>query len=569
MNPQRNQDISLNYVPSSSFQKTRFMKIRTSFLLAFFLFFLKNANAQPSPDYRLVFADEFDGSEINGNSWWQDDCSVSGEWNNNEHPSVSLKENVVVENGFAKIIAKNEKHTCIHTSSPRMEEHSKDFSTGHLISAATFRYGYFEIRAKVPKGNGFTPSYWFHSSHNNKSYQEIDVFEFCGCNCSELQGGIYFENDNNDVVFDRPIHKSSDIEIDDACQNFHLYGVEWTPEKVLIYFDGSLVATWDNENIHGHMNLILGLGVNGGLSCEKGGSCKVNSSTVFPAAMEIDYVRIFKKDREAVYFIGENEICFGGQMKLKAPVYPGATYSWSTTPGLEVAPATYLNLDDGIWRMATLTSKEPGPQQVTLTIDFPSGYSESKTTDIIVRETPPGMLGSVELIPDKNSCCYTLQLDGTPPDASSFLWTIDHPDTEILPEILTTNSVNLTNRLGSPCFKDEKLDVSVVAQNACGNSDPLNTILEKPAFLNCKNISIIPSPAYREATVFIANEDGSYFNTENGRLLILDFLGRTILDIPSPGNPIVLDLSRFVGGTYAVSFVEGKHVLTSVFVKID
>lgn len=544
--------------------------MRTSILLAFLLFLLKNANAQPSPDYKLVFADEFDGPEIDGNTWWQDDCSVFGEWSGNEHPSVSLKENVVVENGVANIIVKNENHTCIHTSSPRKEEHSKEYTTGQIISAATFRYGYFEIRARVPKGNGFIPAYWFHSSHNNKSYQEIDVFEFCGCDCSEFQAGIYFETDHNDVVFDRPQHKSKDIAVDDACQNFHTYGVEWTPEKVLIFLDGKLATLWDNENIHGHMNIILGIGINGGLSCEKNGkSCRSNSSTVFPAAFEIDYVRVYKKENEAVYFIGENEICHGGQIQLKAPVYPGATYSWSTTPGLIAFPSNWYNLDDGIWRIATIKSTDSGPQQVTLTIDFPSGHSESKTMDIAVREAAPSAPGIIEMVPNGLSCCYGLQLEILSAGASKFLWTVGHPGTDILPQHFTTKESKLTNRLGSPCFKAEKLEVTVVAENACGSSEALNVMLEKPLFSNCKSISIVPNPAYTETTVFILDEDGGYFNTKNGRLLVLDFLGRTVLDMSSPPNPMVLDLSRFVSGAYSVSFVEGRQAVSSVFVKMD
>jgi beta-glucanase (GH16 family) len=545
------------------------MKMRTSILLTFLLFLFKNATAQPSPDYKLVFADEFDGPEIDGNTWWQDDCSVFGEWLNDKNPAVTLKENVVVENGVARIIAKNEKHTCIHTSSPRMEEHSKNFSTGQLLSAATFQYGYFEIKAKVPKGNGFWPAYWFHSSHNNKSYQEIDVFEFCGCNCEEFQAGIYFENDGNDVVFDRPIHQSVDIPIDDACKNFHLYGVEWTPEKVRIFFDGRLVALWDNVNIHGHMNLILGMGVNSGGSCEIGGSCRSNSNTVFPAAFEIDYVRVFKKDSQTAYFIGENEICHGGKMDLKAPVYPGAAYTWSTTPGLTAIPHNWYSLDDGIWRIATIKSHGAGPQQVTLTIDFPSGYSESKTLDIAVREAPPAAPAGIELIPNGPSCCYGLQIDDVSPDASGFSWTVSHPGAEISPQHFTTDAGRLSNRLGSPCFKAEKLDVTVVAENACGSSEPLNLSLTKPLFSNCKSVSIVPNPAYTETTVFILGEDGSHFNTENGRLLVLDFLGRKILDLPAPSNPMVLDLSRFVSGTYAVTFVEGRQALSAVFVKMD
>ena len=105
------------------------------------------------------------------------------------------------------------------------------------------------------------------------------------------------------------------------------------------------------------MTLILGVGVNGCYSCPEGGSCKVTSTTKFPATMELDYVRIYKKENEAVYFIGQDEICYQGETSLKAPFYPGAVYYWETTDGLTLQPGQYLSFEGGIWKTAKANFK--------------------------------------------------------------------------------------------------------------------------------------------------------------------------------------------------------------------
>ena len=53
------------------------MKIRHFFLILF-PFLIIGLHAQPSLDYKLVFADEFDGTELDKTAWWQDDCSRLG-----------------------------------------------------------------------------------------------------------------------------------------------------------------------------------------------------------------------------------------------------------------------------------------------------------------------------------------------------------------------------------------------------------------------------------------------------------------------------------------------------------
>ena len=79
------------------------------------------------------------------------------------------------QGGNLRIEAKEETTIC--------NGRTKHYTSGQAISPFSLAYGYFEIRAKIPNGDGLWPAFWFWSGCGSNAYSEIDVFEFCGCNC--------------------------------------------------------------------------------------------------------------------------------------------------------------------------------------------------------------------------------------------------------------------------------------------------------------------------------------------------------------------------------------------------
>jgi beta-glucanase (GH16 family) len=68
--------------------------------------------------------------------------------------------------------------------------HGYDFSSGMVSSKnASFGYGKYEIRCKIPPGKGHFPAFWTFGS-NTPTWQEIDFFEF------NFESGL----DENDIV---------------------------------------------------------------------------------------------------------------------------------------------------------------------------------------------------------------------------------------------------------------------------------------------------------------------------------------------------------------------------------
>ncbi len=345
----------------------------------------------PLPGYELVFSDEFEGNRLDTLAWWasgKNACATHGA-GHCEEDMWYKPENIAVQEGRMVIIAKEDPTTC--------EGKFKEYSSGWVQTGGNFKYGYYEIRAKIPAGNGFWPAFWLTAPDIDLAYDEIDVFEFCGCNCKKYQVGYFYEIDHDSILANNVQHEHAKIRIgNNACENFNTYGVEWTASHIRFFLNGILQSAYSNQNVHDPMALILNLAVGGcyggcnWTSCgflkwDTDNGCHVTCKTEFPQTYEIDWVRGWQKNREAVYVVGEREMRVGNRSALRVPQYPHARYEWACTPGLQVAPDTaHLNFDRGIWQYAAVTALSAGSQSVTVSVTFPGGYTETQVHAIQV-----------------------------------------------------------------------------------------------------------------------------------------------------------------------------------------
>jgi beta-glucanase (GH16 family) len=254
------------------------------------------AMASSKPGWTLVWSDEFD---INGlpdpSKWAYDTAQNRAGWFNNEkqYYAANRLENSRVESGKLIITARRERLI----SAP--DYGGQDFTSARLVTRglASWTYGFFEIRAKLPCGQGTWPAIWTLGVGGPKGMVwpddgEIDIMEFVGSKPSEVfatvhnlkynwQGGI------------RP--SSSSASIPDACTNFHNYQLTWTPEKISIGVDDRIYFNYLNPK-NGDLQawpfdkpqyLLLNIAIGGDL----GG--KVDDS-IFPVEFQIEHVRIYK-----------------------------------------------------------------------------------------------------------------------------------------------------------------------------------------------------------------------------------------------------------------------------------
>lgn len=233
----------------------------------------------PIPDYKLVWSDEFDRPGMPDPRKW---TFEKGYVRNHELQFyTNRKENVRVEDGKLVIEAR------------------KDHWDGHDVTSASvttdglasWTYGKFEIRAKIPTGKGTWPAIWTLGTNIGKvgwpTCGEIDIMENVGFDPSRIHFNVHQKKGD----------KGTSILTEKPWADFHVYGAEWTPQAIDFYFDGKKqfsypktsdsVESWPYD---APQYLILNLAMGG----DWGGQQGVDES-IYPSKYEIDYVRVYQK----------------------------------------------------------------------------------------------------------------------------------------------------------------------------------------------------------------------------------------------------------------------------------
>lgn len=252
-----------------------------------------------SPEmWTLVWSDEFDGETLDTDKWrFQLGTGTEYgliDWGNNEQQYYRA-ENTRVENGLLIIEA-------------RMENYGgKSFTSSRLFTKDTFakKYGKIEARIKLPAGAGFWPAFWMLPKDDVyggwAASGEIDIMEANGKFPTRIEGTIHYggswpHNTHSGAIYHFP--PGQDI------TDFHVYSIEWEPGEIRWYVDGNLYSVkneWYTIGDGGEepypfpapfdqeFYLLLNLAIGGHYVGNE-----VPPPEAFPAAMVIDYVRVYE-----------------------------------------------------------------------------------------------------------------------------------------------------------------------------------------------------------------------------------------------------------------------------------
>jgi len=240
--------------------------------------------------YSLVWSDEFGTGTLPDTGKWVYDTEANATgWYNNElqYYAVARPENSKISNGKLVITARKERLTTMK------DYGGQNYSSARLITRgkASWTYGFFEVRAKLPCGKGTWPAIWMLGTSNEAwpGNGEIDIMEQVGMTPTEITGTIHT------AATAGTFGKGSMTHVNDACTSFHNYQLTWTAESLSIGVDNVSYFTYKNPHMgkaswpfDSPQYLILNLAIGG----DMGGPV---DDSIFPRQLEVEYVRIYQK----------------------------------------------------------------------------------------------------------------------------------------------------------------------------------------------------------------------------------------------------------------------------------
>ncbi|MBV7269398.1 glycoside hydrolase family 16 protein [Winogradskyella luteola] len=280
---------------------------RVKCLVALMIFTTMFTNCDPDETQEvaklnnLVMQDEFDVDGVPNPSMWTYDIGdgtaegIPG-WGNNELQYYTARpENVNVENGVLVITAREESFEGASYTSARL-------TTQNLFER---QYGRFEARIKLPWGKGLWPAFWLLGNDCDQNpwpqCGEIDIMEYLGDSPTIVFGSAHGPGYNAGDA----ITKEYELENDRFDTGFHVFGIEWSPNRINYYVDDVLyqsitpsvveeeaVVDGGPENagewvFNRPFYIIMNIAVGGNLPGAP------NAETVFPQRMLVDYVRVY------------------------------------------------------------------------------------------------------------------------------------------------------------------------------------------------------------------------------------------------------------------------------------
>ena len=262
----------------------------------------------PSGDWELVWSDEFDGEAID-TSKWSPNIWPARKVNDEDQAYTGREKNLRVADGMLVIEAHREDYNGASYTSGRL----------HSAGKGDFLYGRFEIRARLPHGQGTWPAIWMLPSDpyrysttckEGEDWQgsstcnawpnsgEIDIMEHVGYQMNHVHGTVH----NEAYYWVKWEQRKGRILLDAVDEEFHVYALEWSPERIDIFADDALYFTYVNEGTgwnawpYDHpFHLILNIAV-GGAWGRAGGPV---DDSIFPQRMLVDYVRVFSRGLSA------------------------------------------------------------------------------------------------------------------------------------------------------------------------------------------------------------------------------------------------------------------------------
>jgi beta-glucanase (GH16 family) len=285
------------------------------------------------PGLSLVWSDEFEGDAIDP-SKWSHEVNCYGGGNDEQQCYTDRLKNAYVKDGKLHLVAIKESYSGARHNPESPQYQDDDIRTLPFTSArlrtlgkGDWQYGRFEIRAKLPFGQGSWPAIWMLPTDwvygGWAASGEIDIMEAVnlktlsdddkadkGQRENRVHGTLHYGAAWPDNVYTGAAYQLPDNQ--NPADDFHTYAIEWQAGEIRWYVDGvhfqtQTSDTWYSQvtdpqgnqvKAKGHapfdqkFHLILNLAV-GGNWAGKANDTGVDEG-IFPQTMQVDYVRVYQ-----------------------------------------------------------------------------------------------------------------------------------------------------------------------------------------------------------------------------------------------------------------------------------
>ncbi|NLS14057.1 glycoside hydrolase family 16 protein [Vibrio sp. SM6] len=294
---------------------------------------LTDPDIKKSDGWSLVWSDEFNGSEIDESKWsFEENCWGGG--NMEQQCYTARDKNAFVEGGVLYLVAHEETFTGPNNPNGDYTKLAHlPYTSARLRSTnkGDWTYGRFEIRAKMPIGQGTWPAIWMlptdYTYGTWAASGEIDIVEavnlkapsdspeYKGQEESRIYGTLHYgavwpDNKHSGQAYYLPNGAN-------PADDFHTYSLEWEKDEMRWYVDDVHYATQTSDGWYAlyskdgektlaradapfdqRFHLLLNLAVGGSWSGNTNN--KGVDASMFPQALEVDYVRVYECSKDPV-----------------------------------------------------------------------------------------------------------------------------------------------------------------------------------------------------------------------------------------------------------------------------
>ena len=257
----------------------------------------RDDNSEIFENYELVFSDEFNGNQLDLNNWNTNYYYGSRTNTFNNEAQYYVDEAFEFEDGILSIVGQQESIEAFEAVDKYLlgiqgKDLSFDYTSGMLSGhdKVAFTYGYMEIRAQVPQGQGLWPAFWMLPS-SGEWPPEFDIMEILGDQTDVAYQTLHYQ----DEVDGHSMIGGYAADGIDFSADFHTFGAEWNAEGITWYIDGIEVFTVEEHIPTEPMYLLANLAIGG----DWPGS--PDETTPERSTFEIDYIRVYQNSEGTLH----------------------------------------------------------------------------------------------------------------------------------------------------------------------------------------------------------------------------------------------------------------------------